>query len=79
MPTVVAMESSIRKEHRRLRAVSKESPDVLCAMARTRALEQEEERKRRRLLADDNKRRLTAEKLKTINKKAKGFGRESGA
>ena len=64
MPSFVQMENCMRKDHRRLRAVSKASPDVLCAMARTRALEQEDERKRRRLLAEDNKRRLTAEKLK---------------
>ena len=54
MPSVVAIENSMRKEHRRMRAVGKESPDVLAAMARTRALEQDAERKRRRLLDEDN-------------------------
>ncbi len=47
-----------------MRAVGKESPDVLRAMAQTRALDQDAERKRRRLLDEDNKRTLTAAKLK---------------
>ena len=63
MASAVAMENEQRKEHRRLRTIAKESPDVLRAMAQSRAFEQSEERKRRRRLNEDNHRAAVAAKL----------------
>ena len=59
---VIHLESDRRKERRRMRACSRESPDVLLACARQRDKEQAKERARLRDLADANARTFTAAK-----------------
>ena len=38
MTSVVAMDNEMRKEHKRMRAIGNESPEVLSAMAWSRAV-----------------------------------------
>ena len=64
MRAMINLENEIRKERRRMRALSNEDPDVLVALARQRDADEARERTRRRAVADANARTHTAAKLK---------------
>ena len=64
MRAVINLENEIRKERRRMRALSNEDPDVLVALARQRDADEARERTRRRAVADANARTHTKAKLK---------------
>ena len=64
MKSVINLENDIAKERRRMRALGREDPDVLLALARQRDEEDARERTRRRAVADANARTLTAAKLR---------------
>ena len=72
---VAHMANEIQKERRRARAIGKEDPDVLFALARQRDQEEAQERRRRLLLSEDKKRALTAaniyEEAKATNERLK--------
>ena len=57
------MANEIQKERRRARAIGRDDPDVLYALARQRDEEDARVRKRRLLLEEDKKRMLTAAKI----------------
>ena len=64
MNSVINLENEIRKERRRMRAMSKEDPDVLLALARQRDEEEARDRERRRLVDQANARTLSAARLR---------------
>ena len=61
---VAHMANEIQKERRRARAIGRDDPDVLYALARQRDEEEARVRRRRLLLEEDKKRTLTAAKIK---------------
>ena len=64
MRSVVNLENEIKKEKRRMRAFSREDPEVLLALAQRRDHEEAQERQRQQTIAVANARTLTAAKLR---------------
>ena len=64
MNSVVNLENEIRKERRRMRAMSNEDPEVLLALARQRDEEEARDRERRHLVDQANARTLSAARLR---------------
>ena len=64
MRSVVNLENEIRKEKRRMRALSREDHEVLLALAQRRDHEEAKERQRQQSIAAANARTLTAAKLR---------------
>ena len=64
MRSVVNLENEIKKEKRRMRAFSREDPEVLLALAQRRDHEEAKERQRQQSIAAANARTLTAAKLR---------------
>ena len=73
MKSVINLQNEIRKEKRRMRAISREDPDVLLALAQRRDREEAEERKRQQSIAVANARTRTAAKMRQEIKDAEGF------
>ena len=63
MSSAGVLENDIRRERRRFRALSREDPGVLMAVARARDAEEARDRKRRIEIADANSRIMTRHKL----------------
>ena len=68
---VVHMANNIRKERRKARAIGRDDPHVLLALARQRDADEAQERRRRLLFSEGRKRTLTAvavnDELKAAN------------
>ena len=64
MRSVVNLENEIKTEKRRMRAFSREDPEVLLALAQRRDHEEAQERQRQQTIAVANARTLTAAKLR---------------
>ena len=73
MQAVINLENEIRKEKKRMRAFSREDPEVLLALAQRRDHEEAQERQRQQAIAVANAKTLRAAKMKQEIKDAEGL------